>query len=72
MLIRLAQSGEDREISRFFAEVQSENRDMLAVVRDGFAAVTVTGRDVIEVEFPTHSWRAARARFGAQAAARSG
>jgi hypothetical protein len=71
LLIRLAQSGEDREISRFFAEVLPENHDMLAVFRDGFAAVTVTGRDVIEVEFPTHSWRAAHARFGAQAAARS-
>ncbi len=71
LLIRLAKSGEDREISRFFAEVLPENRDMLAVFRDGFAAVTVNGRDVIEVEFPTHSWRAAHARFGAQAAARS-
>ena len=45
---------------------------MLAVFRDGFAAVTLTGRDEIEVEFPTHSWRAAHARFGAQAATRSG
>ncbi len=44
---------------------------MLTIFRDGFAAVTVNGRDVIKVEFPTHSWRAAHARFGAQAAARS-
>lgn len=72
LLIRLAQSGEDREISRFFAEVLPENCDMLAVFRDGFAAVTLNGRDVIEVGFPTHSWRAAQARFGAQAAATSG
>ncbi len=71
LLIRLAQSGEDREISRFFAEVLPENHDMFAVFRDSFAAVTVKGRDVIGVEFPTHSWRAAHARFGAQPAARS-
>lgn len=71
LLIRLAQSGEDRQISHFFAEVLPENHDMLAVFRDGFAAVTLNGQEVIEVEFPTHSWRAAHARFGARAAARS-
>jgi hypothetical protein len=71
LVIRLARSGEDRQISRFFTEVLPENRDMLAVFRDGFAAVTVNGREVIEVEFPTYSWRAAHARFGSQAAARS-
>lgn len=64
LLIRLAQCGEGRQISRFFAEVLPENRDMLAVFRDGFAAVTLNGREVIEVEFPTYSWRAAHARFG--------
>jgi hypothetical protein len=71
LLIRLAQSGEDRQISSFFAEVLPENRDMLAVFRDGFAAVTLNGRDVIEVEFPTDSWRAACARFGTQVGAGS-
>jgi hypothetical protein len=51
-------------ISCFFAEVLPENRDMLAVFRDGFAAETVTGRDQVDVEFSTASWRAAMARFG--------
>ncbi len=64
LVIRLAQFAEDRQITRFFAEVLPENRDMLAVFRDGFAAVTVHGRDGVEVEFPTSSWRAAQARFG--------
>jgi hypothetical protein len=63
LVIRLAQSAEDRQITSFFAEVLAENRDMLAVFRDGFDAVTVTTRDVIEIEFPTSSWRAAHARF---------
>jgi GNAT superfamily N-acetyltransferase len=63
LMIRLAQFAEDRQITCFFAEVLPENRDMLAVFRDGFAAVTVTGRDEVEVEFPTASWRAAHARF---------
>jgi hypothetical protein len=70
LLIRLAHCGEDRQISHFFAEVLPENHDMLAVFRDGFAAVTLNGQEVIEVEFPTYRWRAAHARFGAQAAAR--
>jgi hypothetical protein len=63
LVIRLAQSAEDRQITSFFAEVLAENSDMLAVFRDGFDAVTVTARDVIEIEFPTSSWRAAHARF---------
>ena len=63
LMIRLAQFAEDRQITCFFAEVLPENRDMLAVFRDGFAAVTVTGRDEVEVEFSTASWRAAHARF---------
>jgi hypothetical protein len=71
LMIRLAQFGEDRQISRFFAEVLPENRDMLAVFRDGFAAVTLSGRDVIEVEFPIHSWRTADARLGSDAGVRS-
>lgn len=63
LVIRLAQFAEHREITRFFAEVLPENHDMLAVFRDGFAAVTLSDRDVFEVEFPTSSWRAAHARF---------
>jgi len=63
LMIRLAQFAEQRQITRFFAEVLPENRDMLAVFRDAFAAVTVSGRDEVEVEFPTSSWRTAHARF---------
>jgi GNAT superfamily N-acetyltransferase len=36
LLIRLAQFAEDHQIKEFFAEVLPENRDMLAVFRDGF------------------------------------
>ncbi len=63
LVIRLARFAESRQITRFFAEVLPENHDMLAVFRDGFAAVTIDGRDAIEVEFPTSGWRAASARF---------
>jgi hypothetical protein len=63
IMIRLAQFAEDRQITCFFAEVPPENGDMLAVLRDGFAAVTITGRDDVEIEFPTASWRATHAPF---------
>jgi GNAT superfamily N-acetyltransferase len=63
LVIRLAEFAEHRQISHFFAEVLPENRDMLAVFRDGFAAATRTRQGVIEVEFPTSSWRAAHALF---------
>jgi GNAT superfamily N-acetyltransferase len=63
LMIRLAQFAEDHQISEFFAEVLPENRDMLAVFRDGFAAVTTTRRDKIDLEFPTSNWRPVRARF---------
>jgi GNAT superfamily N-acetyltransferase len=63
LMIRLAQFAEEHQIPRFIAEVLAENRDMLAMFRDGFAAVTTAGRDEVDVEFATSSWRAARARF---------
>ncbi len=63
LIIRLAQLAEDREITTFFAEVLPENRDMLSVFHDGFAAITVNRRDQVDVEFATSSWRAAHARF---------
>jgi RimJ/RimL family protein N-acetyltransferase len=63
LMIRLARFAAEHEIPCFFAEVLPENRDMLAVFQDGFAAVTTAGRDEIDVEFPTSRWRTARARF---------
>ncbi|MDQ2759649.1 MAG: GNAT family N-acetyltransferase [Actinomycetota bacterium] len=63
LVIHLAKFAESSQITRFFAEVLPENHDMLAIFRDGFAAVTVSGRDETKVEFPTSAWRAAHARF---------
>jgi RimJ/RimL family protein N-acetyltransferase len=63
LIIRLAQFAEEHQIPRFFAEVLPENREMLAVFRDGFAAASTAGRDEIDVEFPTSSWRIAHARY---------
>jgi GNAT superfamily N-acetyltransferase len=63
LLIRLAKCAEDRHITSFYAEVLSENHDMLAVFREGFDAVTVSARGVLEVEFTTSSWHEAHARF---------
>lgn len=63
LIIRLAQFAEECQITRFFAEVLPENSDMLAVFRNGFAATTVNGRDEVDVEFATSSWRTAQGRF---------
>jgi hypothetical protein len=63
LMIRLAQFAEEHQIPRFFAEVLPENRDMLAVFRDGFSAASTASRDEIDVEFPTSNWRTARARL---------
>ncbi len=63
LMIRLAQAAEEHHIPRFFAEVLPENREMLAVFRDGFAAVSTVGRDEVDLEFLTSSWRSARDRF---------
>lgn len=63
LVIHLAKFAESSQITRFFAGVLPENHDMLAVFHDGFAAVTVNGRDETKVEFPTSAWRAAHARF---------
>ena len=62
-MIRLAQFAEEHRIPCFFAEVLPENRDMLAIFRDGFAAVTTASRDEVDVEFPTSRWRTAATRF---------
>lgn len=63
LMIQLAQSADEHHISEFFAEVLPENRDMLAVFRDGFTTVSRTRPDAIEIEFPTSGWRAAHTRF---------
>ncbi len=63
LVIRLARFAEHRDITLFFAEVLLENRDMLAVFRDGFATISVNGPDAIEIEIDTGGWRAAEARF---------
>lgn len=64
LLIELAQLAEARQITCFFAEVLPENRDMLTIFCDGFGAETVGGRDEVDVEFPTSSWRRAQAGLG--------
>jgi hypothetical protein len=63
LMIRMAQFGEARRITSFFAEVLPENLEMLATFRDGFAAATIVNHDEIDVEFATASWRGAKARF---------
>jgi hypothetical protein len=63
LVMRLAQFAEEHQITSFFAQVLPDNRDMLAVFRDGFTAETVFRRDHVDVEFPTSSWRVAHARF---------
>jgi hypothetical protein len=63
LIIRMAQFGEARRITSFFAEVLPENLEMLATFRDGFAAATVVNHDEIDVEFATARWRGAKARF---------
>lgn len=63
LIERLANVAEGRGITHFIAEVLPENRQMLAVFRDGFDA-RVTLRDGSDaVEFPTSAWRTARERF---------
>ncbi|MGN6373136.1 MAG: GNAT family N-acetyltransferase [Solirubrobacteraceae bacterium] len=66
LIERLACVAEERGITRFIAEVLPQNRQMLAVFRDGFDA-RVTLRDGSDaVEFPTSAWRTARERFSAR------
>ncbi len=63
LMIRLARFADEHQIPRFFAEVLPENRDMLAVFRDGFDTVSTVGHHEVEIEFPTAGWRTATARF---------
>jgi hypothetical protein len=59
LLIRLAQIAESRQITSSFAEVPPENRDMLAVFKDGFGARTVGRNGEVDVLFAASSWRRA-------------
>jgi GNAT superfamily N-acetyltransferase len=61
LLIELAQLAENRQITRFFAEVLPENRDMLSIFCAGFGAQTVVRRDEVDIEFATSNWRQAQA-----------
>lgn len=63
LIEHLAIVAEEHGITCFVAEVLPQNREMLAVFRDGFDA-RVTARDGSDaVEFPTSAWRLARKRF---------
>jgi GNAT superfamily N-acetyltransferase len=57
LLARLARVAEGRQIRSLFAEVLPENRDMLTIFCDRFAAETVVRRDQVDIEFPTSNWR---------------
>jgi hypothetical protein len=59
LLIRLAQFAESHHITRVFAEVLPENRDMLTLFRDTFGATTVRHSGGVDVLFDTSSWRRA-------------
>lgn len=63
---RLAEIAERRGITRFVAEVLSENKEMLDVFHEGFGARVTSHRSERAVEFPTSSWRLARERFDRQ------
>ena len=62
---RLAANAERRGVTRFVAQVLSDNGAMLDVFRDGFDTRVVRHEGPEEsVEFPTASWRLPRERFG--------
>ncbi len=63
LIERLASVAEEHGITRFIAEVLPQNRQMLAVFRDGFDANVVLRDGSDAVEFPTSAWRTARERF---------
>ena len=63
LIERLALTAEERGITRFVAAVLPENREMLAVLRDGFDAQAHFSEGLEMVEFPTAAWRVAGERF---------
>jgi L-amino acid N-acyltransferase YncA len=68
LLTRLARAAEERGIATFQARVLPENRAMLDVFRDGFAAEIRLGESEDRVAFPTAAWRTALERYGNAAA----
>ncbi len=70
LIERLAKEAERRGVSAFVAEVLPENRQMLAVFRDGFDAEVVLESGTEAVAFPTAAWRLAEQRFGGERAVR--
>lgn len=63
LIERLASVAEQHGITRFIAEVLPQNRQMLAVFRDGFDAHVALRDGSDAVEFPTSAWRTTRERF---------
>lgn len=57
LLARLAQVAEGRHIWYFFAEVLPQNRHMLTIFCDRFAAEMAVRRDEVDIEFSTANWR---------------
>lgn len=57
LLARLAREAERTGVRTFVAEVLPENREMLAVFRDGFDAQQQTVPGEIDIEFSTAAWR---------------
>jgi hypothetical protein len=56
LVARLARTGSEHGIERFFAEVLPENGEMLTVFHDGFAPTQHRVDGVVRVEFPTANW----------------
>lgn len=71
LIAALARESEEQGVARFVAEVLPENREMLAVFHDGFAAQDTWAPGEIDVAFPTSAWRDLPVRL-ADVALRSG
>ena len=68
LIERLAVIAEQRGITRFVAEVLSDNRAMLDVFREGFDARVIRHEGPEErIEFLTSGWRLAQERFDSAA-----
>lgn len=65
LIIRLAREAERAGVDRLIAEVLPQNREMLAVFHDGFAAGIHVADGQVHVEFPTCAWHDVDTRLGA-------